>query len=65
MPLQKKEGDLLYAEIDVAEFGETQNDTEAHKPSSYEPTVYADVMVDTADPDSTQPTYTNVQTTGV
>ncbi|XP_073253287.1 uncharacterized protein [Porites lutea] len=62
---KKKEGDLLYAEIDVAEFGETQNDTEAHKPSSYEPTVYADVMVDKADPDSTQPTYTNVQTTGV
>lgn len=65
MPLQKKDGDLLYAEIGVGEFGETQNDTEAHKPSSYEPTVYADVMVDKADPDSTQPNYANVQTTGV
>ena len=49
----------------MAEFGDTQNDTEAHKPSSYEPTVYADVMVDKADPDSTQPNYTNVQTTGM
>ena len=59
----------MYAQL--AEFDGDHNDTKAQKPASYEPTVYADVDVvppevfSRTDPDSTQPTYANVQTTGV
>ncbi|KAL9973645.1 hypothetical protein ACROYT_G020126 [Oculina patagonica] len=66
---KRKEGDLVYAQL--AEFDGDSNDTKAHKPPSYEPTVYADVDVvppevfSRTNPDSTQPTYANVETTGV
>jgi len=63
------EGDLVYAEL--AEFDSANNDKTPRKPPSYEQTVYADVNVvppEVRNPtsvDSTQPTYANVQTTGV
>ena len=68
---KKKEGDLVYAQL--AEFDGDNKDTQKppQKPPSYEPTVYADVDIvppevfSRTDPDSTQPTYANVQTTGV
>jgi len=66
---KRKEGDLVYAQL--AEFDGANNDKTAQKPPSYEPTVYADVDVmppevfNSTSVDSTQPTYANVQTTGV
>jgi len=66
---QISEGDLVYAEL--AEFDSANNDKTPRKPPSYEQTVYADVNVvppEVRNPtsvDSTQPTYANVQTTGV
>jgi len=63
------EGDLVYAEL--AEFDSANNDKTPRKPPSYEQTVYADVNVvppEVRNPtslDSTQPTYANVQKTGV
>nr|XP_058940237.1 uncharacterized protein LOC131768528 isoform X2 [Pocillopora verrucosa] len=56
---KRKEGDLVYAKL--AEFDHETDATKPPKPPSYEPTVYADVEV----PDSLQPTYANLETTGV
>ena len=56
---KRKEGDLVYAKL--AEFDHEIDATKPPKPPSYEPTVYADVEV----PDSLQPTYGNLETTGV
>ena len=56
---KRKEGDLVYAQL--AEFDHETDATKPPKPPSYEPTVYADVEV----PDSLQPTYANLETTGV
>ena len=57
----------MYAQL--ADFDDTNNDAKAEKPAAYEPTVYADVVPSDvyheASPDSSQPTYENVKTTGV
>ena len=60
----------MYAQL--AEFdAENEAASKPQKPPSYEPTVYADVDVMPAglssreNPDATQPTYANVETTGV
>ena len=66
---KRKAGDLVYAQL--GEFDGENDDTKPQKPPSHEPTVYADVDVvppevfNRTDPESTQPTYANVQTTGV
>lgn len=66
---KKKEGDLVYAQLDMGEIDNAEVDAKVHKAAPYEPTVYADVMqsdvIKGSDPDSTQPTYENIQTTGV
>ena len=49
----------MYAQL--TEFDHEIDATKPPKPPSYEPTVYADVEV----PDSLQPTYANLETTGV
>ena len=49
----------MYAKL--AEFDHETDATKPPKPPSYEPTVYADVEV----PDYLQPTYGNLETTGV
>ena len=56
---KRKQGDPVYAQL--AEFDHEIDATKPPKPPSYEPTVYADVEV----PDSLQPTYANLETTGV
>ena len=65
--LQPKKGDLVYAQL--ADFDDTKDEVKAHKPATYEPTVYADVVptdvFHKTGPDSSEPTYANVQSTGV
>ena len=59
----------MYAQL--AEFDNETDATKTPKSPSYEPTVYADVEVPPPelpareDPDSSQPTYANLDTTGV
>nr|XP_058940228.1 uncharacterized protein LOC131768521 isoform X2 [Pocillopora verrucosa] len=66
---KRKEGDLVYAQL--AEFDHETDATKPPKPPSYEPTVYADVegpppeLPGREDSDSSQPTYANLETTGV
>ena len=66
---KRKEADLVYAQL--AEFDNETDATKTPKSPSYEPTVYADVEVPPPelpareDPDSSQPTYANLDTTGV
>ncbi|XP_066017256.1 uncharacterized protein [Pocillopora verrucosa] len=66
---KRKEADLVYAQL--AEFDHETDFAKPPKPPSYEPTVYADVeemppeLPGREDPDSSQPTYANLETTGV
>ena len=66
---KRKQGDPVYAQL--AEFDHEIDATKPPKPPSYEPTVYADVEVPPPelpgreDSDSSQPTYANLETTGV
>ncbi|XP_066017259.1 uncharacterized protein [Pocillopora verrucosa] len=66
---KRKQGDPVYAQL--AEFDHEVDATKPPKPPSYEPTVYADVEVPPPelpgreDSDSSQPTYANLETTGV
>ena len=59
----------MYAQL--AEFDHKTDFAKPPKPPSYEPTVYADVeamppeLPGREDPDSSQPTYANLETTGV
>ena len=59
----------MYAQLDMGESDNAEDDAKVHKAAPYEPTVYADVMqsdvIKGSDPDSTQSTYENIQTTGV
>ena len=57
----------MYAQL--ADFDDADNDVKTEKPTLYEPTVYADVVpsdvyLKTSN-DTSDPTYANVQTTGV
>lgn len=66
--IQPKKGDLVYAEL--ADLDDSTNDEKvAQKPAPYESTVYADVVptdvYHKASPDPSDPTYANVQSTGV
>ncbi|XP_068719127.1 uncharacterized protein [Montipora capricornis] len=60
-------GDLVYAQL--ADFDDADNDVKMEKPTLYEPTVYADVVPSDVylkeSNDTSDPTYANVQTTGV
>ena len=57
----------MYAQL--ADFDDADNDVKMEKPTLYEPTVYADVVPSDVYPkesnDTSDPTYANVQTTGV
>lgn len=60
-------GDLVYAQL--ADFDDADNDVKMEKPTLHEPTVYADVVPSDVylkeSNDTSDPTYANVQTTGV
>ncbi|XP_068704197.1 uncharacterized protein [Montipora foliosa] len=60
-------GDVVYAQL--ADFDDADNDVKMEKPTLYEPTVYADVVPSDVylkeSNDTSDPTYANVQTTGV
>ena len=66
---KRKEADLVYAQL--AEFDHETDSAKPPKPPNYEPTVYADVeemppeLPGREDPDCSQPTYANLETTGV
>ena len=67
--LQEKKGDVLYAQLDMPESDDPENNIKVRKPAPYVPTVYADVtptgVINKAEPNSKLPTYANVQKTTV
>ncbi|XP_022777565.1 uncharacterized protein LOC111318989 [Stylophora pistillata] len=66
---KRKEADLMYAQL--ADFNNETHAGKPPKPPSYEPTIYADVeelppeLPGKEDPDSSQPTYANLEKAGV